>query len=369
MKSKITTFIIVLISIFIIIGVGIFGLIIYDEIIKTGAIGEVKEFVSNITMVSSDADTEDTLTPQVLDTTTEKKTTENNTSINTKKYFYNQLDNYAKIIYNAIEKNKENMKTGTCEIDLGQDIAKLAGTDDGQKMIGDYYQEAIEAYTYDNPEIFYIDFTKLYLNIETTTRGSQKSYRILLNEGKGANYLIDAFSTKNRMDSAVNEIESVKNNILQNKTEDDYQNIKMVHDYLIDNVEYDETLSKPNIYNLYGALINKQCVCEGYSEAFKYIMDSLNIPCVIVSGKATNSEGKNENHAWNYVQLNGSWYAIDCTWDDPILLGGATLTNSVKYQYFLKGSKEFNTSHVISGQMSENGKNFEYPELSVENYK
>ena len=35
----------------------------------------------------------------------------------------------------------------------------------------------------------------------------------------------------------------------------------------------------------------------------------------------------------------------------------------------LKGSKEFNTSHAISGQMSENGKNFEYPELSVENYK
>ena len=95
----------------------------------------------------------------------------------------------------------------------------------------------------------------------------------------------------------------------------------------------------------------------------------MDIPCVIVSGTATNSQGETENHAWNYVQLNGIWYAVDCTWDDPIIIGNGKINESIKYQYFLKGSKEFNTSHAISGQMSENGKNFEYPELSVENYK
>lgn len=63
-----------------------------------------------------------------------------------------------------------------------------------------------------------------------------------------------------------------------------------------------------------------------------------------MSGTATNSQGETENHAWNYVQLNGIWYAVDCTWDDPIIIGNGKINESIKYQYFLKGSKEFNTS-------------------------
>lgn len=30
----------------------------------------------------------------------------------------------------------------------------------------------------------------------------------------------------------------------------------------------------------------------------------MNIPCIIVIGKATNTKGQTENHAWNYVQIN-----------------------------------------------------------------
>ena len=113
----------------------------------------------------------------------------------------------------------------------------------------------------------------------------------------------------------------------------------MVHDYLIDNAEYDQTLAKPNIRNIYGTLIEKSCVCEGYAEAFKYLLDALDIPCVIVSGTATNSQGETENHAWNYVQLNGIWYAVDCTWDDPIIIGNGKINESIKYQYFFKRFK------------------------------
>jgi transglutaminase/protease-like cytokinesis protein 3 len=119
---------------------------------------------------------------------------------------------------------------------------------------------------------------------------------------------------------------------------------------------------------MYGALINKSCVCEGYSESFKFLMDALDIPSTIVIGKATNSEGKTESHSWNYVQINDIWYAIDCTWDDPILVGGGILTNSFKYRYFLKGSNEFNETHLPEGQFTENGKVFTYPNLNNENY-
>jgi len=131
-------------------------------------------------------------------------------------------------------------------------------------------------------------------------------------------------------------LKKLKTYFIQNKKSDTYENIKLAHDYLIESIEYDQTTSQENIYDLYGALINKKSVCEGYAKAFKYLMDSLNIPCTIVVGMATNSEGNTENHAWNYVQLNGNWYAIDCTWDDPILVGGGFLTNSSKYRYIFK---------------------------------
>ena len=143
----------------------------------------------------------------------------------------------------------------------------------------------------------------------------------------------------------------------------------MIHDYLIENIEYEENSTDNNVYNIYGALINKKCVCEGYAKAFKYLLDNLNINNTLVIGKATNSDGNTENHAWNYVQINNEWYAVDCTWDDPIIIGGGKLSKSSKYKYFLKGEEEFNQSHFPEGQFTDDGKIFEYPKLSKKNYK
>lgn len=343
----------------------------YNEITKTDIVGEVQDFVSNITISSGGIDT-NIKTPEILETTVE--TISPNDEIidysNSKidKYLYNQLDDYSKLIYNAMESNKENMKTGTYEINLGTEFSSLLSQSNGEDLLGEYYQSAIEAYTYDNPDVFYIEFSKLYLNIETTTRGSKKTYRVFINAGNNTDYLTSEFSSKERIDAALNEIENIKSYFVSHQTADTYENIKLVHDYLMESIEYDQSISLANIYDLYGALINKKSVCEGYAKAFKYLMDSMNIPCIIVSGKATNSEGNTENHAWNYVQINNTWYAIDCTWDDPILIGSGYLSNSSKYKYFLKGEDEFNKTHVPDGQFTDGGKVFEYPTLSMNNY-
>ena len=141
-----------------------------------------------------------------------------------------------------------------------------------------------------------------------------------------------------------------------------------MHDYLVENTEYDSTISNPDIYNIYGTLIRKSSVCEGYAKSFKYLMDALNIPCVIVIGNATNSSGESESHAWNYVQINNIWYAVDCTWDDPVVVGGGRVSNSAKVRYFLKGANTFNTDHFPNGQFTQNGKIYEYPNLSQNDY-
>jgi transglutaminase/protease-like cytokinesis protein 3 len=97
-------------------------------------------------------------------------------------------------------------------------------------------------------------------------------------------------------------------------------------------------------------------------------MDAESIPCVLISGTAQNSEGTTENHEWNYVQLDGKWYAIDVTWDDPIIQGGGYLTNSLKYKYFLKGLNTINKNHFLNGKVSVNGITFTYPNLEKNDY-
>ena len=289
-----------------------------------------------------------------------------NVSIN--KHFYNQLESYSQIIYKAFETNQENMKTGTYKIELGSSFSSLLKESDGQEQLGKYYQAAIEAYTYDNPEVFYLSPNKMYLNVETTTKGSKTTYYVYINSGNETNYLVDDFSSKEQVDQAMTLIEQRRNEILQHKQSNSYDNIKMVHDYLIENIEYDTTISKSNIYNIYGAMVNGEAVCEGYARSFKYLMDSLGIPCTLVIGKGTNSEGKTENHAWNYVQIQDVWYAIDTTWDDPVSMTG-WVSQSSKYRYFLKGSNDILKDHIPSGQFTEDGKMFSYPPLSSSSYE
>lgn len=88
----------------------------------------------------------------------------------------------------------------------------------------------------------------------------------------------------------------------------------------------------------------------------------------MVIGKGTNSTGKTENHAWNYVQVGNDWYAIDTTWDDPVSDSG-WVSETSKYRYFLKGSNDMMKDHSPSGQFTEGGKIFSYPEISKGNYE
>lgn len=312
--------------------------------------------------------------PQIVDNPLDQIKPENNTqnnnytNVSIDRYFYNQLEDYSKLIYRAFESNKENMKTGNYQIEFGDAFSNLLRKSDGQNLLNTYYQSAIEAYIYDNPEVFYLNPNKMYLNIETITRGNNVSYNSFINSGGYANYLVDEFSSKQQINQAINALRQVRNSITQNKTGNIYNDVKMVHDYIINNTEYDTTISKASIYNIYGTLINKQAVCEGYAKSFKYLMDELGIQCILVIGKATNSEGITENHAWNYVKVDGKWYAIDTTWDDPISTSGWVSENS-KYKYFLKGLNEMSEDHIPSGQFSEGGKIFNYPSISKENYK
>ena len=288
-------------------------------------------------------------------------------TVNVNNFYYEQLDEYGKVIYDRLYENIDKLKTGTYEADFGTEFNDLLHEENGTEVLNNSFQLAINALTFDNTDLFYIDVTKINLLTEITTRAFSTTYRVKIG-GNGQSYLADGFWDEEYVDIALGYVEDIKNNIISKTTgKDRVEQIKIVHDYLVDTVEYDLEAGS-NIYNIYGTLIDKRAVCEGYARAFKYILDDLEIPTVIACGLAKNSAGVTETHAWNYVQLeNGQWYAIDVTWDDPVIIGSGIISDSIKYQYFLKGANKFFEDHFEDGNIVGEA-DFEYPKLSVLDY-
>ena len=111
----------------------------------------------------------------------------------------------------------------------------------------------------------------------------------------------------------------------------DLQKILSVHDYIVANTEYSYL---PNINTGYHALVRGQTKCYGYAQLFLQVMNRLGIPCQII---VCDDTGDGIGHAWNVVEVAGSWYHLDLTWDDP----GPDAPGKAEHTYFLKTDKEF----------------------------
>lgn len=282
------------------------------------------------------------------------------------RYYYNQLDNYSKALYETIENNLEQLKSGTCMITVDYDFSDILNNPNSEDALKPYYDDAIDALSLDIPNLFYIDFSKLWLFVETKTSLFTTKYNIYFSTKEDTNLYKDGFYSKDQVNNTINQINTIKSNLINRAYENDYYKIRYVHDWLIENVNYDD--SETSRADIYGAIINKKGVCEAYARTFKYILDELGINNILVTGTATNSDGNNENHMWNYVLLNNKWYAVDVTWDDPIVIGGGILSNVAKHRYFLLGSNRFFKNHFESNTISTDGRQFVLPSLEVGDY-
>lgn len=285
------------------------------------------------------------------------------------RYYYKQLKEPAKLMYNTILQHENALKNGDETIKfpstVSDSIKKLENDEEN------YFQSAWDAIALDKLDLFYVNTNNLSLETKKWSLLSFKTYDFTLKPYEGKRYYTDTFNSWNEVDSAKNQVDQIVDNILSGANGTTYDKVKYVHDWIVDNFDYD-TENRKDKDNIYGAFINKTVVCEGYAEAFKYMLDKLNIPCVLVYGEGIDNEGKTETHAWNYVKMpDEKWYAVDTTWDDPIYIGISNWfrDNSHRYANFLKGSKEFNVSHISNGDVSGTGQDFKYPELSETDYK
>ncbi|MGN0643026.1 MAG: transglutaminase domain-containing protein [Huintestinicola sp.] len=120
------------------------------------------------------------------------------------------------------------------------------------------------------------------------------------------------------------EIEAAAEKILSAVTPEmsDYEIVKYIHDYVIKSCVYSESADMNSIY---GCLVTKKALCQGYAHTFSYLCSRLGIESCTVLGVAS------EEHMWNMVKMDGDWYHIDLTWDDP---DRASFPDSVRYDYF-----------------------------------
>ena len=120
---------------------------------------------------------------------------------------------------------------------------------------------------------------------------------------------------------------------------DDYEKLKYFHDYLVLNCESDPEDEYAD--TIYGALVRKKALCEGYTKAFSYLCNLANIENVIVTGKTT------VPHMWNMVKLGGNWYHVDVTWDKPNDELHKEYPDVILYQYFMVTDSVIKNNHTI----------------------
>ena len=114
------------------------------------------------------------------------------------------------------------------------------------------------------------------------------------------------------------------------------QKIKVVHDELIKLVSYGG-MSNVSAADIRGAFIVFKIICDGYAQALHLLFQRIGLESIYIVGDTPQGV-----HAWTKVKLDGQWYNIDPTWNDPIY--GSDI--EIKYDYFLMGDPEFSKNHT-----------------------
>lgn len=127
-----------------------------------------------------------------------------------------------------------------------------------------------------------------------------------------------------------------------------WQQLLLLHDWLIKEIVY-ATGGSQDLNNAAGAFLERTTLCQGYAQAFQLTARNLGFEVLLITGE---SEGI--GHAWNLVLLDGQWYHVDVTHDDPVPDAGKE--SPVQHVHFLRSDAVMAQSHIWEkGQYPEAG--------------
>lgn len=222
---------------------------------------------------------------------------------------------------------------------------------------------AYRAVTYDYPELFWVPYTYVVnkgetgvkLAFELTSGSSDKKYLV-------EPHLVEAKQAE--LEAAAQRIISQVEGVAKTP----YERVLYLHDLLVENITYSDTLDEDMVYTVYGALVNQSAVCEGYARAMSYLCEKMGIRCILITGRS-----KNQGHMWNLVRLENKWYHVDVTWDD--------VEKTIEYPlhtYFCITDEQIVLDHTIDPDVTQvsvsdkaeglTGYNFNLPECTATRY-
>lgn len=214
------------------------------------------------------------------------------------RYAYSTLTDKEKELYDLIVDGVENLRYKVCE----EDAYSLT---EWAKIYGLVYNQ--------EPQLFYM--------------GAKIKVGKLF-------YLTKDAAVINEMQQS---IDAVANKVVDDAKSKSttFDKLKVFHDFLVLNstfelIEGDSIDYNASIYNAFGSgEAQGNIQCAGYAKAMQYLCDKVGISCMVVTGETETGQ----THAWNVVDVDGVWYNLDATWDDPIL----TTPNhkNLRYNYFL----------------------------------
>lgn len=170
-----------------------------------------------------------------------------------------------------------------------------------------------------HPELFYVDPTQYML-------GSDGTYIAVI----CPIYLYDTQTAQKMIDDFNAACDKYLENINSDMT--DFEKAAVLHDELVLNCKYVD--DDDSLYvSAYESIVNGNANCQGYSEAYSYLLSCAGVHSEIVESSAM-------YHLWNKVRVNGVYYNVDLTWDDPM----PDKKGHVSHKYFL-----LSDSAIISG--------------------
>lgn len=196
----------------------------------------------------------------------------------------------------------------------------------------------------DRPDIFWAPKTFSLL----TFKNAKDTYIQFAKDDKEDYYGI----TKAEKEKMQSELNAVLDKVLADIGPIDsvFEKELYIHDYICQNVTYDNDAAADiknadmNTLSAYGALVKGKAVCEGYSKAFELLCTKSGIPCNVVYG-----EHENTPHMWNIVDLYGSLYYVDLTFDDSSSV-------SILHTYFNTTKADMLKDHIFYDNLSKNKK-------------
>lgn len=277
------------------------------------------------TVIPSNKPTVSVLTPPkttasiTANKTTTKKTTTTKPITGQALVAIDEDDYYGRSLLSGdLRKAYDRIADAVEDLDTSVSLADLSVPKDEIMRIMQYYRD-------DYPQHFYLDDDDISFS-HTGTKVHTLTLHYTMSKS-------DVAAAKAKVEKAVDKLlEGIHGGMTA------YERERLIYRRLIQHVTYNKK-GGTAIYDLYGALVNRQAVCDGYAHALQYLLYRAGIPCIRVTGSS-----KGESHVWNMVKLSNKWYYVDVTWDDPIV---TDVTDFVGYTYLNVTEAQIKQDHNI----------------------